>query len=102
MHTFNSKGHGLYIQPLAGYTFGHTAIPSISSSGQPATNAQGDTFNRKGKGVTAGLALGYNFSKKNSDYSIELRYERVFVTGDLPIAMLAIRYVYTVTLGRRR
>jgi hypothetical protein len=103
-HILSSKGYGLYVQGVTGYTIGSTAIVKTYSSGEPVTNARGDTLMQKGHGFTAGLGIGYLFSSRGfwNDYSLELRYENVFNGGYPKIAMLSLRYVYTMSFRRRR
>src|ERR1700743_515935 len=92
-HYLSSKDYGLYLQPVAGYTGGTTAITKKDGSGSPVTDTHGDTLQQKGNGITAGLGLGYTFKGIMNDYSIELRYEHIFVPADPQITMISLRYV---------
>lgn len=93
-YMLNRKPYGLYLQAVAGYTFGSTAIKETKSSG--------DTVNAKAYGVTAGLGVGYAFRTFLFGDNVELRYTREFIAGDPQISMLAIRLLnYTIPLKRR-
>jgi hypothetical protein len=100
-HNFSRMGCGWYVQPMAGYTFGNTTIIKKDAAGEVVTNAAGDTLNRPGAGFTAGLSVGYAF-RWFPAFSLELRYERVFVSGGPAMGLLQLRYVYTITVNRLR
>jgi hypothetical protein len=100
-HVLKGKCHGFYVEPLAGYTFGSSTIPRTNAAGKPVTNAIGDTVDRKGSGVTAGLGFGYLFPHSGL-YNIELRYEHTFHEGHPQIDILALRFAYTFIFPKSR
>jgi hypothetical protein len=100
-HILNGKHHGFYVEPLAGYMFGSTTIPRTNAAGKPVTNANGDTVDRKGTGIMAGLGFGYLFPHSGC-YNIELRYEHPFHDGHPQIDILALRFAYTLTFCKKR
>jgi hypothetical protein len=99
-HYLSGKGHGLYMEPLAGYTFGSTSITQTNASGTPVTDGRGDTLSQKGNGFTAGIGVGYSFQKFPA-YGIEFKYEHIFLPGHPQINILSFGLSYMILLKRR-
>jgi hypothetical protein len=100
-HMIKRRDHGLYVEPLVGYMFGSTNIPKTTSSGIPLTDANGDTLQQKGNGLTAGCGLGYSFPPGFA-YTMELRYEHTFLEGHPQLDILSFRLSYTIKPWHRR
>ena len=84
--------YGLYVEPVAGYTFGATDIQAYSGN-TPLYKPNGDQLDQKVSGPVTGLTFGYLFQESGPvRFNLSLRYEHTFVTGGFPaLNIVALR-----------
>ena len=102
-YTINGSGTGLFVEPLAGYTFGGTDITKVDEEGREiylVNNGVAETVNQSVKGITAGLATGYIFDGR-TPITLGVRYERVFVSGDPAVNLVGLRISWPLFGGSR-
>jgi len=102
-HTIDGSGTGIFIEPIAGYTFGGTDIVKTDKDGNAVTivnNGISEDVNQKVKGITAGLATGYIFNGR-TPLLIGVRYERVFVSDDPAVNLFSLRVTWPLFGGSR-
>jgi hypothetical protein len=96
-HTLDGSGTGFYLEPSAGYNFGATDIQKTDAAGSPIYS-NGNEVDQKVSGPMAGLAVGYIFQ---FPINLGLRYEHVFVPGDIQQNLVSLRVTYYLSFGRR-
>lgn len=102
-YSLDGSGTGVFVEPLAGYTIGGTDIVQYDETGDPIPDRNGNLGEyqeQQVKGITAGLATGYIFNGR-TPLTIGLRYERVFVSKDPAVNLLALRITWPLFGGRR-
>jgi hypothetical protein len=100
-HSFNHSGTGFYAEPFGGYSFGGTDIPKVDASGNPMYNSDGSAVYQKLSGATLGFGVGYILPNPRLPLNFGLRYEHIFVSGDLSPDILAFRISWSVLTGHR-
>lgn len=100
-YTVDGSGTGFFVEPLAGYTIGGSDINKYDENGNLRWDtARGRYVNQSVQGLTAGLAAGY-ITRGATPVTLGLRYERVFVSGDPGLNVVALRVQWPLFGGRR-
>ncbi len=87
-----NNDHGLYVEPVAGYSFGATDIQKYDANGNALYKPDGNEIDQKVAGPTGGLGFGYLFEQSGPiTFNISLRYEHTFVMGDPALNIISLR-----------
>ena len=104
-HLLTADDHGLYVEPLVGYTFSFTDIHKTDANGNDIYDANLNPIDIKMQGATAGLGFGYLFRQSGGSipiqFNIGLRYEHVFVSGYSSPNIFSLRISHAFAFGRR-
>lgn len=100
--TLDGSGTGLFVEPLAGYTFGGSDVQRHDENGAPIPDpsGNGEWMQQQAQGLTAGLATGYIFPG-NTPVTFGLRYQRVFVQNDPGVNLVSLRLTWPLFGGRK-
>ncbi len=99
-YTLDRSGTGLYVEPIAGYTFGDSDVSLYDDIGEiPDPNNPGYSLKQLAKGPTTALAIGYIF-RGQTPVSIGLKYQRVFVSSGPGVNLATLRFSYPLFGGR--
>jgi hypothetical protein len=98
-HYFDGSGSGLYLEPMAGYSFGATDIQKTDQYGNGIYDGSGHQVDVKISGATAGLGFGYLIP--SFPLNLGLRYIHLFVSGDQAQNIVSFRVSYALAFARR-
>ena len=102
-YTFNGSGTGLFVEPIAGYTFGDSDVAQYDENGAVLSdpNNPGDYLKQMAKGPTAALAAGYIFDGEKP-VTLGLKYQRVFVASGPAVNLATLRFSWPLFGGRKQ
>ena len=89
-YTLDGTGTGFYVEPIAGYTIGASDVQKYTENGSPIGDDEGGWVEKQVKGFTGGLGAGYILTG-SFPLNIGLRYQHIFVAGDVAINTYALR-----------
>jgi hypothetical protein len=98
----DDSGYGLYLEPVAGYSFGGSDIQKYDSNGNALYKPNGNEDDVNVTGATAGMGFGYLFQPSGRiQFNISLRYEHVFVQNDPQLNIISLRISHSFGFGKR-